>query len=72
MALSRIRAKIERNILFGRDLVRIRTQMEKTAFLVGLWLGLNLEKTTPFVVRFWLGLGQKKRKTPFLIGLWLR
>ena len=39
MALARIRAKIEKNTLFGRGLVKIRTEMEKTAFVARLWLG---------------------------------
>ena len=36
-----IRSKIKTNTLFGRALVRIRAKIEKTPFLVGLWLGLG-------------------------------
>ena len=39
--LDRARAKIEEIILFGRSLVRVRAKIEKTPFLVGLWLGLG-------------------------------
>ena len=35
-----VRAKIEKNTLFGRAFVRIRSKIEKNALLVGLWLGL--------------------------------
>ena len=44
----RVRAKIEiKNTLCGKPLVRVRTKMEKTHFVVGLWLGLlqKIEKT---------------------------
>ena len=37
--MVRVRAKIEKNNLFGRALVRIRSKIEKTPFLVELWLG---------------------------------
>ena len=36
-----IRSKIEKNTLFGRSLVRVRPEIEKNTFLVGLWLGLG-------------------------------
>ena len=38
--LDRVRAKIEKNTLFGRAFVRIRSKIEKNTLLVGLWLGL--------------------------------
>ena len=37
----RVRAKIEKNTLFGTTLVRIKSEIEKNTFLVGLWLGLG-------------------------------
>ena len=48
--MARVRAKIEEIILFGMALVRIRSEIEKTPFLVGLWLGLRakIEKNTLF------------------------
>ena len=36
-----VRAKLEEFILFGRALAMIRSEIEKTPFLVGLWLGLG-------------------------------
>ena len=40
-ALVRIRLEIEKNTLFGRTFVRTRSIIEKTPFLVKLWLGLG-------------------------------
>ena len=34
-----VRAKIEKDILCGRPLVRVRAKIEITLFVVGLWLG---------------------------------
>ena len=39
--MVRVRAKIEKNILFGSALVRVRAKLEKTPLLVGLCLGLG-------------------------------
>ena len=39
--LIRTRSKIEKNNLFGRSLVRIRTKKRKTSFVAGLSLGLE-------------------------------
>ena len=39
LGLFSIRAKIEK--LCGRALVRVRAKIEKTPFLVGLWLELG-------------------------------
>ena len=35
-----MRLDIEKNTLFGRAFVRIRSIIEKSKLLVGLWLGL--------------------------------
>ena len=43
--MARVRAKIEKNIRFGRVLVRIRPEIENNTFLVGLWLGLGQKKS---------------------------
>ena len=34
-----MRLEIEKNTLFGRAFVRIRSKIEKNTLLVGLWLG---------------------------------
>ena len=41
-----VRAKIEKNTLCGRALVRFRAKIEKTTFLAMLWL--EIEKKYPF------------------------
>ena len=38
-ALVRIRSEIEKNTLFGRAFFSVRAKIEKTPFLVGLFLG---------------------------------
>ena len=54
ITLVRIRAKIEKNTLFGRVLVRIRAQIVKnTLFGRALFrIKANIEKT-PFVAGLW-------------------
>ena len=41
MALVKIKAKIEKNAFFGRALLRVMAQIQKTPFLTRLWLGLG-------------------------------
>ena len=43
MALVRIRAKIEKNTLFGRAFVRVRAKIIKNTLVARLWLGLGLK-----------------------------
>ena len=55
-----VRAKIEKNTLFGTTLVRIKSEIEEK-HLFGTALvrvRAKIEKT-PFLVELWLGLGQK-------------
>ena len=60
-------AKIEKNILFGTTLVRIKSEIEKKHPLVRV--RAKIEKNTLFgLVRI---KSEIERKTPFFVGLWL-
>ena len=39
--LVRVMSKIEKDTLNGWPLVRVKAKIEKTPFVVGLWLGLG-------------------------------
>ena len=46
-------AKIEKNTILGRALVKVRSKIEKTPFLVGLWLEKGqIEKNALFGMAF--------------------
>ena len=51
-----VRAKIEKNTLFGRALVRFREKIEKNTVFEGAWQKI---KTLFVAIRLWLWLGQK-------------
>ena len=58
--LVRVRAKIEKNTLFGRALVRVRARIEKNTLFGTSLVRIKSEiEKTPFLVGLWLGLGQK-------------
>ena len=60
--MVRVRAKIEKNTLFGRALVRVRAKIEKNTLFGRTLVRVkvrNREKLYPFLVGLWLGLGQK-------------
>ena len=52
-----ITAKIEKDTLCYRPLVRVSAKVEKTPFVVGLWSGLGRKHKIQFVIGLWLGLG---------------
>ena len=58
--MVRVRAKIEKNTLFGRALVRVRAKIEKNTLFGTSLVRIKSEiEKTPFLVGLWLGLGQK-------------
>ena len=64
--MVRVRAKIEKNTLFGRALVRVRTKIEKNT-LYGralVRIRAKIEKT-PLLVGLCFGLGKNREKHPF-------
>ena len=67
-----VRAKIEKNTLFGRAFVRIWSKIEKTPFLSGalVRIRLEIEKNTLFG-RAFVRIMSKIEKNTLLVGLWL-
>ena len=58
--MVRVRAKIEKNALFGTTLVRIRSEIEKNTLFGRALVRVRAKiEKTPFLVGLWLGLGQK-------------
>ena len=58
--MVRVRAKIEKNTVFGRALVRIRSEIEiNTLFGRALVIVRAKYRKTPFLVGLLLGYGQK-------------
>ena len=60
--MVRVRAKIEKNTLFGTTLVRVMAKIEKNTTLFGralVRIKVRNREKTPFLVGLWLGLGQK-------------
>ena len=69
--MARVRAKIEEIILFGRALVRIRSEIENTLFGRALVrVRAKIEKNTLFGMAF-VRIRSKIEKNTLLVGLWL-
>ena len=52
--MVRVRAKIEKNTLFGKALVMVRAKIEKNTLFVGLLLGYEGQSkiTEPYLITF--------------------
>ena len=70
--MVRLRAKIEKNTLFGRGLVKLGEKIEKTPFVVRLWLGSGKNRKNTVFGRGLVKIRAKIEKTPFVARLWLR
>ena len=58
--MVRVRAKIEKNTIFGRALVRVRAKIEKKNLFGRALVRVRTKKIkTPFLVGLWLGFEQK-------------